>query len=56
MNKNLPYSTLFEALKEFSHSVTEKFTARTPGQPEAQLKGPEVPKARGQQIEIGEEE
>ena len=40
MGKNFPHSNLFEALKNFSDSVNVKFTARTHGQPEAQLKAP----------------
>ncbi len=39
MGKNLNRE-LSDALKEFSESVTAKFGARTPGEPEAQLKAP----------------
>ena len=40
MTSNLPYFKLFEALKVFSKSLTTKFTARSLGQPEAQLNSP----------------
>lgn len=39
MGKNI-HSELFDALKDFSESITAKFTARTRGEPEAQLKAP----------------
>ena len=35
-----PHQDLLKALKIFSHSLTAKFTARSAGQPEAQLKAP----------------
>lgn len=35
-----PHQDLLKALKVFSHSLTAKFTARSAGQPEAQLKAP----------------
>ncbi len=40
MTNNLPHSIIYEALKVFSASLTAKFTTRTDGQPEAQLKSP----------------
>lgn len=40
MIKNLPHSGLFEGLKEFCQLTTEKLSARSPGQPESQLKAP----------------
>lgn len=40
MEKRSPGSKLFEPLKEFAGSLTAKFSARSEGQPEAQLKTP----------------
>jgi hypothetical protein len=40
MKDRLPYQTIFEELKKFSKSLTAKFSAKTTGQPEAQLKSP----------------
>jgi len=37
---NDPYYPVFEGLKEFAKTVTAKFSARSHGQPEAQLKSP----------------
>lgn len=37
MKGNLPYQAIFEELKKFSKTLTAKFSARTAGQPEAQL-------------------
>ena len=40
MTGNLPYLTIFDALKKFSETLTAKFSAKTAGQPEAQLNSP----------------
>ncbi len=37
---DLPYQAIFEELQRFSKTLTAKFSARTAGQPEAQLKSP----------------
>ncbi len=40
MTKDFPHTQFYEALKKLSSSLTAKFTTRTDGQPEAQLKSP----------------
>jgi len=40
MKGNLPHRALFEELKNFSRVLTAKFSAKSAGQPEAQLKAP----------------
>lgn len=61
MTKNSAHSNLLEALKQFAESVTSKFTARTQGQPEAQLKAPfeqllnEYSKSTGQKLVLKDE-
>ena len=40
MKDPLPHAALHDELKKFSKALTAKFSARTEGQPEAQLKSP----------------